>query len=150
MRRDDGFTLIEVVVALAIVGLLAALVLPLVPQTTTRPKLEAVAIAMAGLLKGDRVQAIELGRPVSSALDPEARSLRSGATGRIVQAPEDVQFDAILPKRCGDHAAGRTIEFLPSGMSCGGVIALARQDVAFQIKVNWLTGGVEIVQTSGS
>ena len=42
-------------------------------------------------------------------------------------------------------AAGPTISFFPSGMSCGGVIALTRLGVGYQIRVNWLTGGVEVV-----
>jgi general secretion pathway protein H len=37
------------------------------------------------------------------------------------------------------------IVFFASGMSCGGVIALTRLGVGYQIRVNWLTGGVEIV-----
>ena len=41
--------------------------------------------------------------------------------------------------------AGNTIAFIASGMSCGGVIALTRQGVGYQVRVNWLTGGVEIV-----
>ena len=31
------------------------------------------------------------------------------------------------------------------GMSCGGAIALTRLGVGYQIRVNWLTGGVEVV-----
>jgi general secretion pathway protein H len=30
-------------------------------------------------------------------------------------------------------------------MSCGGTIALSRSGVGYQIRVNWLTGGVEVV-----
>jgi general secretion pathway protein H len=30
-------------------------------------------------------------------------------------------------------------------MSCGGAIALTRLDFGYEIRVNWLTGGVEIV-----
>ena len=37
------------------------------------------------------------------------------------------------------------IVFFASGMSCGGVIALTRLGAGYQIRVNWLTGGVEIV-----
>jgi len=37
---------------------------------------------------------------------------------------------------------------LPSGMSCGGVITLSRLGMIYQIRVNWLTGGVDIVAGS--
>jgi general secretion pathway protein H len=54
-------------------------------------------------------------------------------------------MEAILAARCADHSAGRSIEFFPSGMSCGGTIALARPGMGYQVRVNWLTGGVDIV-----
>ena len=62
-----------------------------------------------------------------------------------MQVPGDVQFDAALASRCNQRAAGSMIVFFASGMSCGGVIALTRLGVGYQIRVNWLTGGVEIV-----
>ena len=51
----------------------------------------------------------------------------------------------MLASRCADRAAGGSIDFFPSGMSCGGVIALARPGMGYEVRVNWLTGGVEIV-----
>ena len=71
--------------------------------------------------------------------------LRSGATGRTVRVPDDVRFDALLAARCNQRAAGPTIRFFASGMSCGGAIALTRLGVGYQVRVNWLTGGVEVV-----
>ena len=72
-------------------------------------------------------------------------SIRSGATGRIIRVPDDVRFDAMLAARCNQRPAGPTIRFFPSGMSCGGAIALTRPASAIEVRVNWLTGGVEIV-----
>jgi general secretion pathway protein H len=42
-------------------------------------------------------------------------------------------------------AADQTNRYLASGMSCGGVISLTRDGVGYQIRVNWLTGGAEVV-----
>jgi general secretion pathway protein H len=72
--------------------------------------------------------------------------LQSGdASGRVVRIPNDVNFDALLAARCNQRPAGDTIRFFPSGMSCGGVVALTRQGVGYEVRVNWLTGGVEVV-----
>ena len=76
---------------------------------------------------------------------PPARSIRSGATGQDLVLPADVTMQALLASSCRERPAGRTIEFFPSGMSCGGVIALTRPGAGYEIRVNWLTGGVEIV-----
>ena len=43
------------------------------------------------------------------------------------------------------RVAHSVIDFFPSGMSCGGVLALARPGMGFEVRVNWLTGGVDIV-----
>src|SRR5262249_34873275 len=84
------------------------------------------------------------GVQVSTEVDARARSVRSGATGRTLRIPDDVVFEAILPELCNSRPALSTIGFLPTGMSCGGTIVLTRLGVAYEITVNWLTGGVEV------
>ena len=145
MRDSRGFVLIEIVCVLAIIGLLAAIILPAIPRTTTRARLESYAVEMAALLKADRNTALRRQIRVATQVDAEARAIRSGVTGRIVRMPNDVTMQAMLASRCADRAVGRSIEFFPSGMSCGGVIALARPGMGYEVRVNWLTGGVEIV-----
>jgi general secretion pathway protein H len=142
---EDGFTLIEIVCVVAIIAILAAIVLPSIPRGTSRARLESFAIDAAGLLKGDRNAAVRRRVPVATEIDAMMRSMRSGATGRVLTVPDDVTFDAALVTRCNQRPAGSTIRFFASGMSCGGVIALTRLGVGYQIRVNWLTGGVEVV-----
>jgi general secretion pathway protein H len=153
MSRSDaeaGFTLIEVVCVLAIVGLLAALVLPAVPRGTSQQRLAGYAIEVAALLKADRNAAIRSHAQVATSLDARRRIVVSGAAASVIEIPADVSFEALLAQRCGDRRVGATIDFFPSGTSCGGVIAIARQGVGYQIRVNWLTGGVEVVPTGKS
>jgi general secretion pathway protein H len=142
---ERGFALIEIVCMLAIIGLLAAIILPALPRATTRAKLESYAVETAALLKADRNTALRRQIQVKTTIDAEARSIRSGVTGRMVRLPKDVTLEAMLASRCGDRTVGRSIDFFPSGMSCGGAIALARPGMGYEIRVNWLTGGVEIV-----
>jgi general secretion pathway protein H len=142
---ERGFTLLEVVCVLAIVAIIAALALPHVPRETTRPRLEAYAIEAASLLKADRNAAIKRRIQIATEIDASTRSVRSGATGRIVRLPADVIFDALLPDRCNDRPAFSTISFFATGMSCGGIIAITRLGTGYEIRVNWLTGGIEVV-----
>ena len=147
---EAGFTLIEVVCVLAIIGLLAALVLPAIPRGTSQERLAGYAIEVAALLKGDRNAAIRNHAQVATSLDAERRIVVSGATASIVEVPADVTFEALLAQRCGDRRVGATIDFFPSGASCGGVVAIARRVSGIRIRVNWLTGGVEVVPTRKS
>jgi len=146
----DGFTLLEVVCVLAIVSILAAILLPALPRGTSRARLESFAIETAAMLKADRNSAIRNRTQIATQVDAPARLVRSGATGRVIRVPEDVTFDAILASRCNQRAAGSTINFFASGMSCGGAIALTRLGTGYEIRVNWLTGGVEVVARDGT
>ncbi|WP_441260234.1 pilus assembly FimT family protein [Bradyrhizobium sp. 521_C7_N1_3] len=141
----QGFALIEILCVLAIIGLLAAIILPAIPRTTTRARLESYAVETAALLKADRNAALRRQVRVVTQVDAEGRAIRSGVTGRTIRLPGDVVMQATLASRCADRATGRSIDFFPSGMSCGGTIALARPGMGYEVRVNWLTGGVEIV-----
>jgi general secretion pathway protein H len=143
--RARGFALIEILCVLAIIGLLAAIILPAIPRATTRAKLESYAVQTAALLKADRNAALRRQIQVTTQVDAASRSIRSGVTGQIIRLPNDVTLNAMLASRCADRNAGRSIDFFPSGMSCGGVLALARPGMGYEIRVNWLTGGVDIV-----
>jgi general secretion pathway protein H len=146
---EAGFTLLEMVCTLAIVGLMAAVLLPAIPRQTSRTRLEAYAIETAALLKADRNAAIRRRLDVTTQVDAPSRSLRSGASGQTVRVPEDVRFETLLPRNCDNRPVVASISFFASGMSCGGVIVLARLDAGYEIRVNWLTGRIEVVPSAG-
>jgi general secretion pathway protein H len=146
---EAGFTLLEMVCALAIVGLMAAVLLPAIPRQTSRTRLEAYAIETAALLKADRNAAIRRRLDVTTQVDAPSRSLRSGASGQTVHVPEDVRFETLLPRNCDNRPVVASISFFAAGMSCGGVIMLARLDAGYEVRVNWLTGRIEIVPSAG-
>jgi general secretion pathway protein H len=142
---QDGFTLLETVCVMAIIAMLAAVLLPLLPRATSRPRLEAYAMETAALLNRDRTAAMRRRVPVSTQVDTVSRSIRSGSSPRIVSIPNDVSIDAVLPQRCNDAPTRQTINFFATGMSCGGTITLSRLGAGYEVRVNWVTGGIEIV-----
>jgi general secretion pathway protein H len=136
------------VCAIALIAIIAAILLPIAPRHTSRARLQAYALETATLLKSDRNAAIRAGADVSTLVDAPSRAIRSGATSQTIRIPDDVRFDALLPRTCQQRAVLSTISFFADGMSCGGTIALARLDMTYEIRVNWLTGRIEIVPRS--
>jgi general secretion pathway protein H len=137
--------LLEMVCAVAMVALLAAILLPRIPRGTSRPRLEAYAVETAALLKADRNTALQRRLAVATEVDAVGRTLRSGSSVRVLRVPDDVVFEALLPERCDGRPALSAISFFASGMSCGGTVRLTRLGNWFEVRVNWLTGGVDIV-----
>jgi general secretion pathway protein H len=147
-KRDGseaGFALIEILCVLAIIGMLAAIILPAIPRATSRARLESYAVETAALLKADRNTALRRHMQVATQIDAPSRLIRSGATGRTLRLPQDVVVETMLASHCADRTTGRSIDFFPGGISCGGVIALVRPGMGYEVRVNWLTGGVDIV-----
>ncbi len=66
------------------------------------------------------------------------------AARRVLQIPGDVAVQALLPLTCNERPARSTISFFATGMSCGGTIVLSRLGTGFEVRVNWLTGGIEV------
>ncbi|HWZ40666.1 MAG TPA: GspH/FimT family pseudopilin [Bradyrhizobium sp.] len=143
--RERGFTLLEMVCVLAIIALLAGVLMPFIPRETSRSRLEAYALQAATLLKQDRNAAISRNLSVATLVDPGARAIRSGVSTASLRIPDDVHFEALLPQTCKRQAALSTIRFFANGTSCGGTIALTRFNAGYEIRVNWLTGRIEIV-----
>jgi len=147
---ERGFTLFEMVCVLALIAMMAAVLLPLIPRQTSRARLQAYALQAAAVLKEDRNAAIRQGTGVATLVDAGSRMIRSGATAAFIRIPEDVRFEALLPRSCNHREALSTINFFASGMSCGGAIALTRLDVGYEVRVNWLTGRIEIVSRNAA
>ena len=145
---QGGFTLLEMVCVLAIVAMLAAVLLPLVPHQTSKARLQAYAQQAASLLKSDRAVSMQSGLRVDTEVDASSRLIRSGAGTAALRLPDDVGFEALLPRSCNQRPVFSTISFFPDGLSCGGAIALSRADLRLEIRINWLTGRVDIVPRS--
>jgi len=140
-RRDAGFALYELILALAILGLVAGVVFPRVARPPGPAQLNQKAQEIASLLRADRNAALRHEREVRVDIDIADRQIRSGAGGRVVVIPGDVDVDLVQSSREA-RAGGGGIRFRPDGRSSGGVLSLRRGGAAYDVSVNWLTGGV--------
>ena len=146
---EAGFTLLEVVCVLAIIGLLVALVLPAIPRGTSQARLAGYAVEIAALLKSDRNAAIRSHAQVATALDPGRRIVVSGATASVVEIPADVTFERCL-RSAVRQTCRRDDRFLSERRIVRGRYRYLPARRRISDRVNWLTGGVEVVPTGKS
>jgi general secretion pathway protein H len=146
-RRSSqgGIILLDVVITLAIFGLMALLILPTLPRGTTPSRQGAYAAQIAAVLKNDRAAAARQGREVATQVDVANRRVSSGSAGTTVTLPSDVTLDMIASDLCAVQPGRLAVIFSPDGRSCGAIVHVAKGDLDWRIRVNWLTGQIDIV-----
>ena len=142
---QSGIVLLDIVIAMAVLALLVFLVMPTLPRHTTASRLEAYAAEVAALLKTDRSAAARSGREIVSRVDIAARRIASGSGPRSITLPADITLDLIASGSCMTQAGQFGVIFAPDGRSCGAVISLAKDGRNWRIRVNWLTGFIDVV-----
>jgi general secretion pathway protein H len=140
-----GIILLDVVLALALLALLMLVALPILPRGTSAARQAAYTQEIAAILKLDRTAASRIGREVSTNVDVGARRIASGSSRRVVALPRDVTLDVVASNLCTSSGNRFSIVFGADGRSCGAVISIAMPQRDWRIRVNWLTGWVDVV-----
>lgn len=135
--------LIELVATLVLVGLVMVMAFPNLPQGTTPARFRALLARTTALLRDARSAALAHATDSAATFDRRSRTLRAGAYE--VAIPADVDLALTAGSGCGASRDTAAIVFRADGTSCGGVLRFARGGRAFRVRVNWVTGHVEIV-----
>jgi general secretion pathway protein H len=144
MGSEKGFTLIELVVVLAIAALLLAIVLPFTFNRRGRDELSGGAREIAGALRLARSQAIIENRPVRFVVDIENGFYRAPGASAAHAVPAGSHISLYTAQEEQLNGTTGAIRFFPDGSSTGGGIGLSLGAERYDILVDWLTGGVSI------
>lgn len=155
-----GFTLIEVAVVVAIMGIISALVLPGLGDGLRRWRLQAAVRDFATLLKFTRNQAVAgraplemildrsrnvywLDRPVEGGVPTAEQAMERGI--RVYELPASIRFGEVSVSG-GDPGLERVpILFFPRGSSTGGEVQiLDEKGRTYGVSVDRMTGQARI------
>jgi len=146
--RQQGMTLLELLVVLVIASLMLALVAPNVGNVLPGSELKAFARQSAGLLRELRSEAVVQSRIRRLALDREGRLYRSGdRTPARWPDGVEVQLDGgDVPDFYRDpFLTEPALLFFPDGSSNGGTLTLSRVGTGhYTVAVDALSGRVSI------
>ncbi len=126
-----GFTLIEIMIVLLILGLVAGLVLSRGPQRSAALEMQQAAGSVADAFRLARTRAIATSRVVP---------VRIGVDGASVQLGDDAAHRFPAGVRWAQGA--RSVLFRPDGSASGGAIELTSPSQRRTVEVNWMTGRV--------
>ena len=130
----DGFTLIETIVVLVILGLALTIVAGFVPRRNTTLELSAATSRVTGALRLARSRAMTESRPVSFGADQDGHGFRVDNVRVTLGALVTVVM------------ARREIVFAPDGSTSGGSLQLLVGGHRRVIEVDWLTGRVAVAE----
>jgi len=142
---QDGVILLDLVLALAVFAFIALVALPSMPHGTTPARHAAYALEVAAVLKSDRTTAARTGREVATRIDVAQRTVTGSANGQVVMLPDDLSLDVVASDLCVAAPDRFAIVFAADGRSCGAVIRISKDTLAWRIRINWLTGFVDVV-----
>lgn len=137
-----GFTLVEVMVALAIAAVLLAVAPVALGRAYETMQYRATVRTMLAELNGARLEASRRGRPATFTVDLEAR--RFGIDEQLRSSVPDALGVRVVVAQDEIRPPGRAaIRFYPEGGATGGSVELTRASGSgVRLRVDWLFGRV--------
>ena len=136
--------LLDVVLTLGILALVVLLAVPPAPRASVGPvELRAEAAQIAATFRKARAEAVRLQSQTDVVYDEAAGDIRYGgrACTRYVPGSASTGRPPASVRSC---PGGRALRFLADGRSCGAVMTLSAAGKSMRLRVDWLTGRVEI------
>lgn len=141
----SGFTLVELLVVLAVLGLALALVAPVGRNAWPGVAARSGAQTVAAALREARSNAIAGNRETVLFIDLWTHELRLDGSPPVA-LDRDLALALVTgsDEVRGSGAGG--IRFYPDGSSTGGRVTVARNEKRFDVLVDWIDGRVRIVE----
>jgi general secretion pathway protein H len=141
-KCDDGLTLVEMMVVLAILAISAAVAYPSfrASSETNEPALHLTRIS--AMLKAARGRSISSGRDVAFVINTTDSTYGLSSDTTPTQFPKVLSMTLTAARSTAPGEEGAALVFFPDGSSTGGRISITDGRKTAGLVVGWLTGAV--------
>ncbi len=143
-KDSRGFTLIELVLVLVLLGLSALIVVPNIEKSLKDREVRGSALGLAAVARELRTRALYDGIPRQLVLNLATNTYLVDRA-REFQLPPSVQFGQVVGGEALE-AGERRFLFFPNGSSGGGSIVMSsnREGMSYLVLFEPLTGKIEV------
>lgn len=141
-RQEYGFTILELLIVMAIVALVSLVAFPAVKQRQAQAQFEATIQAVGGLLMEARMKALATSRDQTVVFEAVEREFQ-GLGGKAAVLPPGYAASLLTAKGLA-FADQPAFRFFADGTSSGGSITLSSNGQASAVEVKWLSGQISI------
>jgi general secretion pathway protein H len=134
-----GFTLVEMLVVLAILALVVTTSVPLLSRGSDTLRLDTTSSEIAAALRATRTAAIVQGSETTLKLDVDRRTFQSAVVPQRSFA-SNIEAKLTYAAAMRSAAAEGGFRFFPDGSSTGGDLMLTLNGKQVRLCVDWLTG----------
>jgi len=144
MRRNAGFTLLEIIVVLVIGVAIYAVLLGVPMRGTSGAELKAAARTLASGLRQAQTTAMATRRDAVLKVDLESREFLLPGEKEPRKLPGHVDLKLFTAQSEVESERVGGIRFYPDGSSTGGRITVSAGERKYLVDVDWLTGRVHV------
>ena len=140
--NNSGFTLVELLVVLAILALALAVVPPSLTGAIDSARFKSAQRDLVSALRYARSRAVNSQQAASVEINVKQGTMQVAGRQRNLSIPDDVALTLVTAQREQLSAFEGAIRFYPDGSSTGGQVRFSRDDQVWSINVDWLTGRI--------
>jgi general secretion pathway protein H len=139
--RQSGFTLIEMIAVIVLVGIIVGIVVSSFSRGLSGAKIQAASRDVVAALRYTRGQAIVKGKETTFNIDLANNTYQAPGKGSV-QLPKTMRLNLYTAAQEQTGESSGQVRFFPDGASTGGHISVLMERTEWRINVDWLTGAI--------
>lgn len=143
-HAKHGFTLLEMLVVLAIIALTLTLALPQFARSDRPLETKQLALQLAAYARAAQTEAIRSGRTTTMIVDLTTKHMWVEKVRPMIDIPPTISVSMTTARADVPLTNRGDITFFPDGSATGARIVLSSTGQHYEVIVDWLTGATRL------